>query len=86
MSDPSDDDIARWAESLKPEGAPGIMQQSARAYFGDERYDVLVKQNDDAIALAHLRQRAINNILAIVVLFGLVGLVGFVAVVFKFIF
>lgn len=86
MSDPSDDDIAKWAAGLSPDGAPGIAQQRAREYFGDKRYEEMVEQNNAVTNHQLGRMAAINNLLALAVLYGLVGLVGFVAVVVKYIF
>lgn len=90
MDDLPDDEIAKWAESLSPEGAPGVMSQRMREYLGDQGYEKAVAQNDAAAALYLRKNLLFNNILTLIVfygtLFGLVGLVAFIALVVKFIF
>lgn len=89
-TDDTDDDIARWAESLSPEGSPGIISQKMRAYLGDKGYEKALAQNDAAAALYLQKRVAINNLLTIAAtysfIFGLVALVAFVAFVIRYIF
>lgn len=86
MDEPSEEEITQWAEGLSPDGAPGLMAQRMRQYLGDKRYEQTMAHNDAAAVLYLSKQSLINNILSIVVYLGLVGLVGFVALVVKFIF
>lgn len=90
MDDVPDDEIARWAEGLSPEGAPGVMSQRMREFLGDQGYEKAVAQNDAMAALYLQKQTLLNNILTLVVsygaLFGIIGLVGSTALVIKFIF
>ena len=88
--DDGPDDIAKWAESLSPEGAPGVMSQRMREYLGDQGYEKAVAQNDAAAALYLQKNALINSIMQLVVVYGtllgLVALVASVALVVKFIF
>lgn len=85
-----DDNIAQWASSLTPEGAPGVMSQRMREFLGDQGYEKAVAQNDAAAALYLHKQTLFNNILSLVVfygtLLGMVSLVASVALLIKFIF
>lgn len=84
------DDIARWAESLSPEGSPGVMTQRMREFLGDQGYEKAVAQNDAVSALYLQKQTLFNTILMLVVCYGLLlGTVAFaasVAILIKFIF
>ncbi len=86
---PDEDDIAKWADSLSPEGSPGVMSKRLREYLGDRGYEKIVAQNDAASEAYLTKQRLINNILSLVVfygvIFGFVALVASVAVLIKFI-
>ena len=84
------DDIAKWAEGLSPEGAPGIMSQRMREYLGDAGYEKAVAQSDALSALFLQRNSLTNSILSLIlfygVVFGLVALVASVALLIRFIF
>jgi hypothetical protein len=86
MNDPSDDEIAAWAASLSPEGSPGKVAQIMREYLGDSRYEKFIEQNDEAASLHLSRQTMINGLLTMLLLFSMVGLVGFIAILIKFLF
>lgn len=89
MSD-EPDDIARWAENLSPEGAPGIMSLRMREYLGDQGYEKAVAQNDAVSALYLQKQTLFNTLLSLFVfygvLFGAVAMVASMALLVKFIF
>lgn len=88
--DDGPDDIARWAESLSPEGAPGLMSQRMREFLGDQGYEKAVAQNDALASLYLQKQSLFNSVLSLAlvygILFGAVGLVAAIAIVIKFIF
>ena len=85
-----DDEIAKWAEKLSPEGSPGVMSRQMRQYLGDEGYEKMVALNDTLSELSVQRSTQSNNILTLaaifMMLYGFVGLVVFVAFAIKFIF
>lgn len=88
--DDDHDDIARWAETLSPEGSPGIVSQRMREYLGDQGYEKAVAQNDALSALYLQRQSLTNSLFSLavvyVVVFGLIGVIAAVALTIKFIF
>lgn len=70
MTDSDDDAIAAWAQGLTPEGAPGEMAVMMRKILGDEGYEQALAQHD-ALSDLHLdRQRLVNKILMLVVIYG----------------
>lgn len=86
MMEPDDDDIAAWARDLKPEGAPGEMAMMMRKVLGDEGYEQAVAQHDTLTDLHIDRQRLINKILTLVVIYGaVIGPLVVVALVALFI-
>lgn len=78
----SEVDISQWAANLTPDGAPGLMAQRMREYFGDAGYEKVVAQNDAATALHLQRETLINSLLSVASLSAIAfGSVGFVAAV-----
>lgn len=70
--DDEDDAIAAWAQSLSPEGAPGEMSVMMRKVLGDVGYERAVAQHE-ALSDLHIgRQRLINKILMLIVIYGIV--------------
>jgi hypothetical protein len=64
------DPISEWANNLTPEGAPGEMATMMRKMLGDQGYERMVAQHD-AITEMHMeRQRLINKILSLIVIYG----------------
>lgn len=84
------DDISRWAEGLAPDGDPGALSQRMREYLGDRGYEKAVEQNDIVSTLYIEKQRLFNNILSLVVVYGvlfvLVGLVAAGTLLIKIVF
>lgn len=75
MTDP--DDISSWAEGLTPDGSPGQMAEAMRQWFGDKGYEKIVAHNEAIAEGALARQRLVNGLLSVVILFiAVFGIIG----------
>lgn len=80
MSEP--DDISKWAESLTPDGTPGLRDAQLRAYLGDSEYEKTMALAEASTEAALRRINLVNSLLSVAVLFWtLMGIVMIVAAV-----
>jgi hypothetical protein len=72
-----EDEIAKWAENLTPEGSPGEVASVMRKFLGDQGYERAVAQNELLTDMHIVRQDRINRILGLIVVYGNVfGVLG----------